>query len=211
MMKGFVRFGIIAVVLMFSAVFVHLRHDIVVPTNKPFAIFPGKHLDWSLTSEDTFNERVLEVLKPTDYLSRSYTKPDGTRVHLYIGYHSGGKGSGVIHSPKHCMPGGGWFEVSSEAKSIGLAAGNVNIVNTIYKKGEEKEMFLYWYQLKGRVITNDYLLKIYEVVNSMIYNRRESAFIRVSVSFKGEPDAAYKAGSEFIKDFYPLIREFLPQ
>jgi len=55
----------------------------------------------------------------------------------------------------------------------------------MYAKGGSQEFFVYWYQVKGEVLTNEYALKIAEIRNAMLHQRKDSAFIRISV-----PDAA---------------------
>ena len=59
------------------------------------------------------------------------------------------------------------------------------MVQSLYAKGSNQEFFVYWYQVKGEVLTNEYALKIAEIRNAMLHRRKDSAFIRISV-----PDAA---------------------
>jgi EpsI family protein len=150
------------------------------------------------------------VLKPTDYISRTYAGNDGRLVELYIGYHGGGKNGGEIHSPKHCLPGSGWYESSSRKIRIDMAKGEINLVQAVYQKGESKELFLYWFQVKDKTLTDEYSLKISEIVNSMIYRRRDASFVRISVPVQGDQDQAMATGERFVRDFYPAIREHLP-
>jgi EpsI family protein len=145
----------------------------------------------------------LEVLKPTDYLARSYVDEDGNRIGLYLGYHGGGPDSGPIHSPKHCLPGSGWQEVSTVAGALAVAGQNIQLVRAVYQNGYSKELFLYWFQVKGKTLSNEYTLKLAEVTNSIFQNRRDSAFIDL--------DKALAVGEQFIRDFYPHIVAVLPR
>lgn len=205
------RFVIVAVLLVVTGLFINLHEDIAVPMNRPFADFPVRYGVWSMLSQTSFSEAVLRVLKPTDYMYRRYAAEHNLPVDLYIGYHSGGKGAGPIHSPKNCMPGGGWYEALEERVSLDVGGRSIPLVKTIYQKGDEKELFLYWYQVKGQALSDEYSLKMYEILNSTLSRRRDSAFIRVSVPFTADPEEAYKAGAAFIRDFYPAITEFLPK
>lgn len=204
------RFVIIYLLLIAAGLYINLHSDIAVPVNRPLGEIPARHGGWESVSRSVFSEKVLEVLKPTDYLCRRYLCPDGSAVTLYIGFHDGGKESGEIHSPKHCLPGGGWHEMSSGRMALATTAGEVNLVKAVYQKGESRELLLYWFQVQDKTLSDEYSLKLAEITNSMIHRRRDAAFIRISVPFEGEEDVAMAVGVRFIRDFYPLIRDSLP-
>jgi EpsI family protein len=204
------KFLTVYALLAITALYLNLHSDIAVPTNRPFSEFPVENRGWRMVSQSEFSDNVLSVLKPTDYLYRQYTGPDGANVSLYMGFHGGGKGSGGIHSPKHCLPGSGWYEVSSSNTSVDLPGGKVGLVRAVYQKGESSELFLYWFQVKGRALTDEYSLKLAEITNSVRYRRKDSAFIRVSVPFGADEKKAMGTAVRFLLDFYPVIQEFLP-
>ena len=205
------RFIIIYVALIAVALYLNLHQDMTVPTNRPFADFPAQHNSWKMISQAEFSQQVLDVLRPSDYISRQYISPEGTDVGLYIGYHGGGKGTGGIHSPKHCLPGGGWFEESSQRQKLTVGDETLNIVKSVYRKGDNREMFLYWFQVQGDTLSDEYSLKLAEIKNSMLERRRDSAFIRVSVPVEGDLEGAAAQGEKFVRDFYPQIQQFLPR
>lgn len=205
------RFAIVCVLMILAASYIHLHKDIQVPVNKPFSVFPAQHGDWKMIGESYMTDQVLEKLKPTDYLFRSYQNGRGERVSLYVGFHGGGKDGGEIHSPKHCLPGSGWYEVNSEKLKFGISTGALNLVKSLYRKAESKELFLYWFQVRGDTLDNEYSLKLVEIANSAVYRRRDAAFIRVSVPFADDEAAAMRAGEAFIRDFSPVINSFLPR
>ncbi len=204
------RFIIVYLLLAATALYLNLHSDIAVPPNKPLMEFPVENRGWRMVSQSEFSERVLDVLKPTDYLYRQYVAPDGGVVGLYIGFHGGGKGCGGIHSPKNCLPGSGWYQCSSGKSSIQVKSGKLDLVKAVYQKGESSELFLYWFQVKGIALTDEYSLKLAEIMNSIKYRRRDSAFIRISVPFQSDEKKAVETGTRFIRDFYPVIRGFLP-
>lgn len=204
-------FIIVYILLAVVAVFINFREDIVVPANKSFSDFPKQVKSWRMISQAEFSDNVLKVLKPTDYIYRQYRSSDGRVVTLYLGFHGGGKGSGGIHSPKHCLPGSGWYEVSTKRGTLDTLGGKVNLVRAIYQMGENKELFLYWFQMMDRSIFDEYSLKLSEIKNSIMYRRRDESFIRISVPFVGDEAKAIAVGEQFARDFYPVIREFLPK
>jgi EpsI family protein len=204
------RFIIVYVLLGIVALYINLHSDIMITTNKPLTEFPVNNKGWRMFSEAAFSENVLSVLKPTDYLSRQYVSPDGNKVSFYLGYHGGGKESGGIHSPKHCLPGSGWYEVSSRQRAIVNGGKKINLVEAVYQKGENKELFLYWFQVRGKTLDDEYSLKLSEILNSLLYRRRDSAFVRISVPFEADENKAKMTGEQFVMDFDAVIQKFLP-
>jgi EpsI family protein len=164
-----------------------------------------------MSKRNEFSENILNVLKPTDYLYREYKDAGGKTVGLYVGYHSGGKESGGIHSPKHCLPGSGWYEMSSRRGVLKIPGGTINLVRAIYQKGESRELFIYWFQVRDHSISDEYSLKMAEIMNSVLYRRRDESFIRVSVPIGLDIGQATDIGEQFIRDFEPVFREYLPR
>lgn len=196
--------------LLAAALYLTLHRDLGVPMKAPFDLFPSQVSQWRMTSEQRLSDQVQSVLKASDVLMRQYVNPQGDRVELYIGYHDGGKESGEIHSPKHCLPGSGWLEVSSDRTRIRAAGDQVNLVRAVYQKGDSSEMFLYWFQVRDKSLSEEFSLKAAQIANSALYRRRDASFIRISVPFQNDVQKAAAIGERFVSDFLPAIRSFLP-
>jgi EpsI family protein len=210
-MISMMRFMVVYVLFAAAALVITLHRDMEVPTNRPFSEFPHQVQSWQMSSRSEFSANILSVLKPTDYLYRQYKDAGGNTLSLYVGYHGGGKDSGGIHSPKNCLPGGGWYEVSTRRRMLETPGGRINLVQAVYQKGESKDLFLYWFQVRDRSISDEYSLKLAEILNSVLYRRRDASFIRVSVPVEADLEQAVARGEQFIRDFEPLFREFLPK
>ncbi|WP_031386119.1 exosortase C-terminal domain/associated protein EpsI [Desulfonatronum thiodismutans] len=204
------KFIVAYALMLLGVLYMHVHADTAMPTNKPFTQFPTEHQGWRMVGESTFSDSILNILKPTDILNRSYARPGERPVDLHIGFYDGGKGTGVIHSPKHCLPGGGWYEYSSERVTVDMGADTVNLVQAVYQHGQSKELFLYWFQAKDKSLNSEYALKLAEITNSIFHGRRDTAFIRISTRYEGEPQQALEKAQSFARDFYPVFREFLP-
>lgn len=204
------RFIFFYILLVLTWVCIHTPFRTAVPMAKPLAEFPTLCQEWRMTSQERFSEDVLSVLKPTDYLSREYEDTRGKRIGLYIGYHDGGKNSGEIHSPKNCLPGSGWQQVSTERMYFNEPLGTINLVKAVYQKGESRELFFYWFQMQKESFSDEYSLKLAGIANSVMHGRKDASFIRVSVPFETDEKEAIAAGVGFIRNMYPLIRNFIP-
>jgi EpsI family protein len=202
---------VIGILLILTGSYKTLHADLLTPLNRPFSGFPQTVNGWQMSSQDTFSSQTLEVLKPTDYLARTYTDKSGTAVQLYIGYHGGGEGGGEIHSPKHCLPGSGWQELASVQGFVESQGVKINLVKAVYKNDDRVENFYYWFQVRNRTISDEYSLKIAELTGSLLQRRRDAAFIRITLPASLGAARSAEAGERFIKDFYPVIRDFLPR
>ena len=204
------RFIVLYILLGLSAVYVHTRSEASVPVNRPLDQFPQKAGEWTMTGQARFDERVLAVLLPTDYLSRTYKNSKGDQGSLYIGYHNGGPNSGPIHSPKQCLPGSGWNRLDAEVRQLRVNGQQVSYVSSLYQKDTEQQLFLYWFQVRDQFLTNEYALKFSMAKNSLLSNRRDSSFIRLSIMVTDGEEKARLIGEDFIKAFLPAIQESLP-
>lgn len=209
-MTNQIRYLVVYLLLIVTALFIYTHETVAVPVNKPLAEIPSRFDGWTMAGQSRFSPDVLANLKPTDYLSRVYKDTAGNRVNLYLGYHAGGPESGPIHSPKHCLPGSGWFELSEAKRTLQVSDGELPLVQAVYQHGDRKEMFYYYYQVKGQTLSNEYSLKLAEITNSIFYNRRDSAFIRISIQFHGDSDMAAVIGDDFVRKIYPHISSVLP-
>ncbi|MBW2477062.1 MAG: EpsI family protein [Deltaproteobacteria bacterium] len=209
-MIGLFRYLSVYVLLGITALFIYTHETIAVPVNRPLQEIPSELNGWTMEWQSRFSQQMLESLQPTDYLYRSYIDHEGHKVALYIGYHSGGPESGPIHSPKHCLPGSGWFEISEKQVDIRVGDSLLPIVQAIYQKGNQKELFIYYFLVKGKVLTNEYALKFAEIKNSILYKRKDSAFIRVSLPVQGSDDQAISVAESFTKMIHTHIQDVLP-
>ena len=206
--KGF--FVSVYALLIAAGLYLQTHADLAVPMKQPLERFPSAVSQWRMAGEAQLSAEVQSVLKASDVLMRRYVNAQGESVNLYIGYHDGGKSSGEIHSPKHCLPGSGWFEVSSARTQFPAAGERLNLVRAVYQKGDSRELFFYWFQVRGKSLSEEYSLKAAEIANSVLYRRRDASFIRVSVPFQGDEQKAAAIGESFVSEFLPAIRAFLP-
>lgn len=205
------RFISLFVMLSVVALYLNLHKDLVVPMNKSFDQFPRGLSGWRMTQDFPMSENIQKVLMATDTLTRRYESAEGKTVDLYIGYHGGGKDSGEIHSPKNCLPSGGWHEISTKRRILDVSGSKIDLVQAVYKKGDSKQLFLYWFQVQDKTVSDEYSLKIAQITNSMLNRRRDASFVRISVPFEVDESGAMLLGERFAKDFYPVIQSYLPK
>jgi EpsI family protein len=185
----------------------------VVPLRKNLADFPLPIDAWtgipSLLEPD-----ILRVLRLDDYLMRQYSHAKGPPIGLYVGYYKSLQQGASYHSPKHCLPGNGWYFAKMQTMRLDIAAPNggaAEINQVLIKKGLDKQFVFYWYQDRGRIITSDYWAKIYLVLDAITKHRTDGALVRVTVPVVGDDEeTAHGRGKAFVENILPLLQGHLP-
>jgi len=204
------RFVTLYVLLAAAAFFMATHKDSPTPLAIPLEDFPRVVGEWRMIGDAQFDPETLKILRPTDYMARRYKKADGTVADIYVGYHDGASKAGPLHSPRNCLPGSGWVEVSTEKKSIPISGKDLDAVMAVYQHGEVADLFIYWFQVGGKVVSNEYELKISEVLNSIKNSKRDTSFIRISVAMAGDKSSAANSATDFLRTIQPILVKFLP-
>lgn len=163
--------------------------------------------------DEELEPEVLKTLGATDVLLRRYTAAGRPPVWLYAGFYASQRTGAVIHSPKQCLPGNGWNIVRSEHVLLDLPAaapGRIAVNRVLVSRGEDRQVVLYWYQERGRVIADEYWGKAYLVWDSMTRGRTDGALVRLSMPIVTSEAATSAALVDFARDVMPLLTEFLP-
>ena len=60
----------------------------------------------------------------------------------------------------------------------------MRVNRVLIQKGDNKQLVYYWFQQRGRIITNEYLVKWYLFWDALTRNRTDGALVRL-VTFVG--------------------------
>lgn len=139
-----------------------------------FINFPMTLGDWK-GRHDKLDSDVIKKLAMDDYLLANYQhSEEQLPVNLYIAYYSSQRKGSSPHSPRVCIPGGGW-EIA-ELKRVEVNGHPANRV--IIKKGEHRQLVYYWFQGHGRIVANEYINKWYLFLDAVFKNRTDGALVR---------------------------------
>lgn len=187
----------------------------VAPERPAFLFFPNSFGDWIGRTERM--ERIyVDALQLDDYLLSDYRASSGESVNLYVAYYESQRKGASVHSPKTCLPGGGWQirEFSQvEIPGAGTSGSPLRVNRSLIQMGDERLLVYYWFQQRGRLMTNEYLVKWYLFWDALVRNRTDGALVRLTVPLEpgqdaGEADELLRAFSQTIAD--PL-RRFIPE
>lgn len=213
----FSRLGALLALALATAGYLHFLSDVhPVPLRMPLARIPGSVGGWSAVSSETMTAAVLQNVGVEDYLWRSYRGPQGPAVEVYVGYYEQQREGDQIHSPKHCLPGGGWQPVRNDQirfPSPGFNGGETRAQRYVIEKDGQKQFVLYWYQHNSRNITNEYVAKAYLVLDSIFKKRSDGALVRLIVPMNGagSEEAALAGAVSFAQAFLPELGKALPR
>jgi EpsI family protein len=185
----------------------------VIPARESLANFPKQAGPWTMVREDVLDEDTSRVLNADDYVMRSYRQDKDQQVDLFIAYYKTQKAGESMHSPKNCLPGGGWGIVKSDEVPLQEEdAYRVMINRYLIEKNTERALVLYWYQASGRVIASEYWGKIYLVLDAMRTGRRDGAIVRFVVPIRRGSDgnSELQSGLEMARQTVPLLPKYLP-
>ena len=186
---------------------------------KSFAEFPLTIGDRWQGRELGLDQNTLDVLKLNDYMMRIYVPQEAIKenpkglapVYLYVGYYQSQRKGATYHSPRNCLPGAGWQFMDSEQVPVMMPGGGAPIINKVLiQKGLEKQIILYWYQDRGRIIASEYSAKGFLVWDSMTKKRTDGSLVRISVPVGKSDEQAFAEGFEFMRDIFPLLGQYLP-
>jgi exosortase D (VPLPA-CTERM-specific) len=178
--------------------------------------FPMQHGDW-FGKSIPLEKQIIETLKFTDYANVNYAIPDDRMpVNFYAAYYASQRKGEAVHSPRSCIPGGGWRIESVKRQAVPdvtRADGQALEVNrVIIAKGPVRQVVYYWFAQRGRNLTNEYLVKWYLFWDGMTRNRTDGALVRLVTPVRPNEDTsiADKRLISLLKTIYPKIGNYIP-
>ena len=191
------------------------RED-VQPQRLRFANFPLQMEEWK-GIEVGMGQNFIDVLKFDDYIIGNYSVAgDDLPVNFYVAYYASQRKGASAHSPKSCMPGDGWRIGAFEQRQIGqhvTSRGDPLMVNrAVISKGNSRQLVYYWFQQRGRIITNEYLVKWFLFWDALTQQRTDGALVRLVVVLpegSDEKEADNKLAA-FLAKAFPRLEKYVP-
>ena len=171
--------GALAIVAILA---ITLPHRVEIPLQrKNFFQFPLDLEGWRATPK-RMDPMELDVLKLDDYILADFVGPNRRPVNFYVAYYSSQRKGESAHSPRSCIPGGGW-EITDlterKVDGVRVAGQPLQVNRVIVEKGDSKQLVYYWFQQRGRIITSEYAVKWYLVWDALSRNRTDGALVRL--------------------------------
>jgi EpsI family protein len=168
---------------------------------------------WRAAGDLPIDDESLGVLGVDDYVNRVYERPASAPASLYIGYYGSQRQGDTIHSPQNCLPGAGWQAVENGRTTFDAGGRRLTVNRYMIEKGIDRQVVLYWYQGRGRVVANEYANKLFLMIDAARLHRTNGSLVRVVVPVRtatGGVAGADSAATDFGRVLYPHLSSYLP-
>jgi len=187
----------------------------IIPQRKAFMNFPDHIGDW-VGRNELLGQEYLAQLKLTDYVIINYFKPGETQaINFYSAYYQTQRKDAAVHSPRSCIPGDGWQIVQYDERTFpDLQIDGVPLMvnRAIIEKGENRQLVYFWFQQRGRLLTNEYLVKWYLFYDAITLNRTDGALVRLVTNLdkNEDPELVERRLQGFLTEIFPKLPDYLP-
>ena len=185
----------------------------VIPDREQFVSFPLSFDGW-VGEQENLESIVLEKLSLTDYLLNNYSRNRSVPINLYVAYYVSQRKGVSPHSPRVCVPGGGWSITDLERTTVMLGGKDaaLNVNRAVIQKGSNRQLVYYWFKQRGRDIANEYWMKWYLLSDSLTMNRSDGSLVRLTTPIlpnEKESDAENRL-NEFLSTVNPMLESYVP-
>jgi EpsI family protein len=157
-----------------------------------------------------FADDVLAAVGVDDYANRRYMRPGAPPISMYVAYYASQRQGDSIHSPQNCLPGAGWTPIESGRQDLPFDGRRVTVNRYLIAKGLDRQLVLYWYQGRNRVIASEYTNKLLLMVDAARLHRTNGGLVRLISPVTGTEAAAQDELTAFATTLLPKLTAFLP-
>jgi exosortase D (VPLPA-CTERM-specific) len=192
------------------------------PERPDFSAFPLRIGTWQ-GQRQRIEAVYLDTLKLDDYVLADFVRSQASGeqsgsavpVNLYVAYYASQRTGQSAHSPRSCLPGAGWRVVNfgqSDVSGVRSSGVPLRVNRAIVEQGSSRLLVYYWFQERGRDITNEYVVKWYLLEDALLRNRTDGALVRLITPLsENEPAASADARlAQFAASALPALQKYLP-
>ena len=192
-----------------------------VPHRESLLSFPRDLGAW-VGRRDRLDDVYVDTLKFDDYLLADYRHVGASSavaatigINMYVAWYDSQRAGQSAHSPRTCLPGGGWkiADLNTHQVANATIGGTPLIVNrALIVNGQERQLVYYWFQQRGRVVTNEYMVKWYLFWDALTRNRTDGALVRLiaPIPAGASIEGVEESLTEFVKVSAPQLPRFIP-
>jgi exosortase D (VPLPA-CTERM-specific) len=163
------------------------------PPRMSFVDFPMQLNRWHGVPF-ALEKQYIDTLRFDDYVLADYRSDNERPVNFYAAYYRSQKKGQSAHSPQSCLPGGGWEISFLQRVTLPLTPTPVrplHVNRALIQKDDQKQIILYWFKQRDRILTDEYLVKLYLFWDAFSRGRTDGALVRIaSLVGPGETEAA---------------------
>jgi len=158
--------------------------------NVDFSRLPYE-IDGYTGTEERFAEATYTVLGADTTTLRRYMHLTQAPVWLFVAYFGEQNYGQQIHSPRQCLPGGGWQINLLEQVPVEMPGrGSVTVNRMLIESNGRNQVMYYFFATRTGFVAEEFNLKISLARAALSFRPRDAAFIRVTVGIENNDVAA---------------------
>ena len=181
-----------------------------VPLDTPLSAFPLRLDAWRGVEGRPIEPEIARVLRADDYVNRVYQRDADAVVGLWIAFYASQRQGDAIHSPLNCLPGTGWTPLEHTRPVLKVGGDSFPVNRYLVQKRGERQVVLYWYQGRGRVVASEYANKAFLLADAFRHRRTDGALVRVTAPVLRDERLADRVAVDFVAALHPQLARWLP-
>ena len=171
------------------------------------ATFPLQLDEWT-GQDDSIDTEVADKLGFSEYVTINYHNPEQRPINFYVAYYASQRKGVSPHSPKVCIPGGGWEIANFQRTTVD----QIPVNRVLIRKGLQDQIVYYWFEERGVPIANEYIKKWMLFKDALFLNRTDGSLIRVTTPVLPDESVmdADQRAKAFIRSSRNQLLQFLP-
>jgi exosortase D (VPLPA-CTERM-specific) len=158
------------------------------PERRWFVDFPLTFDGWN-GKHGRIENQYVDWLALDDYLMADFSNGSNV-VNVYAAYYESQRDGASVHSPRSCIPGGGWRILDFTHARIGEGADGFAVNRVLISLGDQRQLVYYWFKQRDRELTSEYAVKWYILVDSLLKRRSDGALVRLITPVQSGEDLA---------------------
>lgn len=173
------------------------------------ALFPRQLGDWH-GNPISLNEATIDSLGTNDVYTATYiNQKTGDSLYFLVSYYPEQDSSAAAHAPASCLMGGGWTIMKKGELAPAENPHNMPLAQMLLKKQNSYIVSNFWFQQRGRVISNEFLNKLYLFIDAFKTRRTDGGLVRIELLMR--PGMTPEQGQAVVDEFIELIKPELPK
>ncbi|OEU67302.1 MAG: VPLPA-CTERM-specific exosortase XrtD [Desulfovibrio sp. S3730MH75] len=186
----------------------------IIPERTNFDNFPMQFGEFK-GERQYFDDKILESLGADDYLSGFFVdRKSDRKIFVLASYYNYQEPQRAAHNPVSCLLGGGGWDLSSSKDLLAdpAAGRKFKMRRLILEKPDARLLALYWFQQRGRIMTDEYLNKVYLALDAVQKHRTDGALVRLEILLNKDEtvEHAQKVMNSFISNFSMILDPYIP-
>jgi exosortase D (VPLPA-CTERM-specific) len=185
----------------------------VVPARSSFDTYGNVIGPWT-GHRQALEQVYLDQLMLDDYYIGDFVRGNSQPLNFYVAWYDSQRAGRSTHSPRSCLPGGGWEIQTLETRTlpVQMSGKPLQVNRALIRLGTQQMLVYYWFQQRGRLITDEYAAKWYLFWDELTRSRTDGALVRLVVPVPAGTavDEADAQLVEFAGAIAPTLPRYIP-